>query len=187
MKIDQDTYIRQLKKGQEAALDFIIDAYFPLVKAIVARVLSSFENAQLQEECCSDVFLSVWKNAGKFRGRNDDDFRKWLSAIAKYRAIDFYRRERSRKEIPSDGTAVLDFTAAEDSAEDQVLLQERRRELEELLYVLSTTDRNIFIMKFFWGMKSDEISQKMGLTKSAVDNRIYRGKKRLLAGLAESK
>jgi RNA polymerase sigma-70 factor (ECF subfamily) len=34
-------------------------------------------------------------------------------------------------------------------------------------------------MKFFLGIKTADISAKLGLTNASVDNRIYRGKKRL--------
>lgn len=40
-------------------------------------------------------------------------------------------------------------------------------------------DRDIFMMKFFLDMTSEEIAKNIGLTKAAVDNRIYRGKRRL--------
>ena len=35
------------------------------------------------------------------------------------------------------------------------------------------------MMRFFLDMTSEEIAKNIGLTKAAVDNRIYRGKKRL--------
>lgn len=34
-------------------------------------------------------------------------------------------------------------------------------------------------MKYLLGLKTEEIGEKLGLTRSAVDNRIYRGKKKL--------
>ncbi|MPN42404.1 hypothetical protein SDC9_189961 [bioreactor metagenome] len=64
-----------------------------------------------------------------------------------------------------------------------MLFKENTREMRKLLNSFSATDRNIFIMKFFWDMPSEEISRKLGLTKSAVDNRIYRSKKQLVKGV----
>lgn len=183
MKTDQTNYIRRLKNGREEALEFVMDEFFPLVKGIVTHILLPLERRELAEECISDVFLSVWHNAQKFKGENKADFRKWLCAIAKYRAIDFYRREKKRLEILSSGNQNMDIFPPEESAEEHVLLKESIRELEKLLNLFSPVDRNILIMKFFWGMSSEEISTKLGLTKSAVDNRIYRGKKQLVKGV----
>lgn len=183
MKTDQTNYLRRLKAKKEEALEFVMDEYFPLVKGIVTPILLPLEKRELAEECISDVFLSVWHNAEKFKGEKEADFRKWLCAIAKYRAIDFYRREKKRLEIPSSGDESMDVCLPQQSAEELVLFKESTRELEKMLNLFSPTDRRIFIMKFFWGMPSEEISRKLGLTKSAVDNRIYRGKKQLVKGV----
>lgn len=86
-------------------------------------------------------------------------------------------------EIPSSDQEKTGLFLPEKSAEEQVLLKESAREVEKMLNLFSPTDRDIFIMKFFWGMPSEEISQKLGLTKSAVDNRIYRSKKQLVQGV----
>ncbi len=32
-------------------------------------------------------------------------------------------------------------------------------------------------MKYLLGMKTEEIGDKLGLTRAAIDNRVYRGKK----------
>jgi RNA polymerase sigma-70 factor (ECF subfamily) len=42
-------------------------------------------------------------------------------------------------------------------------------------------------MKFFLGIKSDDIAKKLGLSRAAVDNRIYRGKKKLSKEIARVK
>ncbi|MEA4900911.1 sigma-70 family RNA polymerase sigma factor [Desulfitobacterium sp.] len=182
MKNNND-YIRRLKNKEEDALEFIMDKYFPLVKGIVSHVLLPIGSQELVEECISDVFLAVWHHAEKFKGDGEEDFRKWLCAIAKYKAIDFYRRERKCVEIPSSDREGIDLFPSQASAEEQVLFKENTREMRKLLNSFSATDRNIFIMKFFWDMPSEEISRKLGLTKSAVDNRIYRSKKQLVKGV----
>ncbi|SHK35051.1 sigma-70 family RNA polymerase sigma factor [Desulforamulus aeronauticus] len=180
---NSENYIRRLKNREEAALEFIMDEFFPLVKGIVRQVLLPLGRRELVEECISDVFLAVWYNAEKFKGEGEEDFRKWLCAIAKYKAIDFYRRERKCVEIPASDQESMDMLPPQASAEEQMLFKENTKEMKELLNSFSDTDRSIFIMKFLWGMSAEEISRKLGLTKSAVDNRIYRSKKELLKGV----
>lgn len=179
----KDNYIGRLKNKDEDALEFIMDEYFPLVKGIVRQVLLPIGSRELTEECISDVFLAVWHHAHKFKGEGEEEFRKWLCAIAKYKAIDFYRRERKNLEVPASDREGIDLFPPQESAEEQVLFMENAKEMNKLLNSFSATDRTIFIMKFFWGMPSEEISRKLGLTKSAVDNRIYRSKKQLVKGV----
>ena len=65
------------------------------------------------------------------------------------------------------------------SAEDELILLEDRTELIKLINQLEPVDREIFVMKFFLGFKTEEIAKKLALTNTSVDNRVYRGKKRL--------
>ncbi|MCB8818857.1 sigma-70 family RNA polymerase sigma factor [Desulfosporosinus shakirovi] len=144
MKTDLTNYIGRLKNQKEEALEFVMDEYFPLVKGIVTQILLPLAKRELAEECISDVFLSVWHNAQKFKGESEVDFRKWLCAIAKYRAIDFYRREKKRLEIPSSGKESMDMFPPEESAEEHVLVKESIREMEKLLNLFSPVVGDIF-------------------------------------------
>ena len=68
---------------------------------------------------------------------------------------------------------------AEKSAEDELIMIENKTELIQLINLLEPVDRDIFIMKFFLGLKTEDISNKTRINHSAIDNRIYRGKKKL--------
>lgn len=176
-------YIVRLRSKDEDALAQIIDLYLPLVKGIVSKVVATSGIAGVKEQaedCISDIFFSVWCHIDQFTGQDVTDFKKWLCAIAKFRAIDFYRSASKRAEsLVGDEFQWNDIGGQRKSAEAEMIAAEERKELEQLLNLLSAQDKQIFIMKFYWGMRAEEISQQLGLTKSAVDNRIYRGKKRL--------
>ncbi|MDX8365345.1 sigma-70 family RNA polymerase sigma factor [Cytobacillus sp. IB215665] len=174
MKSTNKNFIRRLQRQKEDALEFIVDNYLPLIKGITYKVLSPLNNEGIIEECTNDTFLSIWNNAKKFSG-DETDFKKWISAIAKYKAIDYYRKASKAFEST---THEMDITEGK-SVEDELIMAEDRAELLQLINELEPVDRNIFIMKFFLGLNNEEISQKVGLTKSSVDNRIYRGKKNL--------
>lgn len=53
-------------------------------------MLIKFNDDGIIEECINDVFVSVWNNSSKFKG-NKDNFRNWIGAIARFKAIDYYR------------------------------------------------------------------------------------------------
>ena len=56
---------------------------------------------------------------------------------------------------------------------------EDREELLKLINQLEPLDQKVFIMKYLLGMKTEEIGDKLGLTRAAIDNHVYRGKKKL--------
>ncbi|MCI0764128.1 sigma-70 family RNA polymerase sigma factor [Bacillus sp. TL12] len=174
MKSNEKNFIKRLQRQKEDALEFIVDTYLPLIKGITHKVLIPLKNDGLIEECINDIFLSVWHNANKFHGEAED-FKKWIAAIAKFKAIDYYRKANKEVEITSDD---LDVNKGR-SAEDEFIVIEDRNELVKIINELEPVDQKIFIMKFLLGFKTEEIGEKLGLTRAAVDNRIYRGKKKL--------
>lgn len=176
MRSTEKNFIKRLKRQKEDALEYTVDEYLPLVKGIVHKVLYPLENPGLIEECINDVFLTIWHNAGKFEG-DSIDFRKWLCAVTKYKAIDTYRKANKRVEVEMVADDVE--AGSTHSVENEILLTEDKNELLKLMSGFEVMDRDILVMKFFLDMTSEEIATNIGLTKAAVDNRIYRGKKKL--------
>ena len=180
MWCNEKNYIKRLQKEKEDALEFIVDMYLPLVKGVAYKILSPLENNGIIEECINDIFLSVWNNSKKFNGENND-FKKWICAIAKFKSIDYYRKEVKKSEFALDNLNIL----GKSSPEDELILTEEREELLRVINTLEPIDKNIFILKFFLGKKAREIAEKLNLSKASVDNRICRGKKKLKTKLLE--
>ncbi|MGO4547420.1 sigma-70 family RNA polymerase sigma factor [Paenibacillus sp. 2TAB23] len=174
MRTNESNFIHRLKKQKEDALDYIVDTYLPLIKGVTYKVLAPLEDSGLLEECMNDILLSIWNNSDKFNG-DSSDFKKWVCAIAKYKSIDYYRRTSKKVEFTA---AFIDLNH-EKSAEDELIMMENKTELMKLIDLLEPVDRDIFMMRFFQGSRTEDISAKLGLTCASVDNRIYRGKKKL--------
>ena len=177
MRANDLNYIKRLKSRKEDALEFVVDKYLPLVKGVIYKVLSSTYNETAIEECINDVFLSVWENISKFNG-DDNDFKRWICAIAKYIAIDYYRKAMKNLDIAVEKVE----EGKKSSVEEEVIIKEDKNELMELINTLEPMDRDIFIMKFFLGERNEDIARKYNVSKAAIDNRIYRGKKRVREG-----
>lgn len=174
MKVNDKNFIKRLQKGKEDALEWTYDRYIPLVKSIVYKVLGKFDDDGVIEECINDVFLSVWNNCSKFQGE-EANFKNWICSIAKFKAIDYYRDLVKKCEV------VLEAIDLEErnTLEDEILLSENQNDVMKLLNELELIDKEIFIMKYFLGLKAEEIGKRLNLSKSSVDSRIYRNKKKL--------
>lgn len=173
MKCNETNYIQRLKNHKEDALEYIVDKYITLVKGTIYKVLYPLKNEGLIEECINDVFLSVWNNSEKFSG-NNEDFRKWICVVAKFKAIDYYR-----KEIKNLNKYIQFNHISNNLLEDEIIAIENKNELMMAIDCLDKKDKEIIIMKFFLGIKSQDIAIKFDVTKSSIDNRIYRIKKKL--------
>ncbi|MFS0674113.1 sigma-70 family RNA polymerase sigma factor [Ornithinibacillus sp. 179-J 7C1 HS] len=174
MKITNENFIKQFKRGKEAALEYVIDTYIGIVKAVVYKNFKISKDQHLIEECISDTFLGAFENARQFKGETED-FQKWLCTIAKFKTIDKVRKI-SRVPLTSE---INEEDSTVHSAEEEFLSKETIVELLKLMSELEQIDRDIFTMKYFLDKSNQDIADYLGLSKAAVDNRLYRGKKKL--------
>ena len=178
MKTSRKNFIKRLKQKKEDAIEYVIEEYMPYLKAIVYRILQPLGDSSAVEECLNDVFLIVWKNADKFDG-DEENFKYWIGTIAKYKAIDQFRVIEKRKlkesSMPVEDTLIVQ----NETVSERIVRSEEKDELLLALSTLEIIDRDIFVMKYFLDMSNGEIAESLNLSKAAVDNRLYRGKKKL--------
>lgn len=151
----ESNYIRKLKKGEQKALDYIVERFLPVVKGAVYKILYYGEKADMAEECINDVFLSVWKNADKFQGETDLEFKKWIYKIAKFKAIDYYRKVCRSREI----TVSEQNMNQQRSAEDEFILLENKQELIAVMNQMDKSDReidNVYVGQDSWTLHEEK-------------------------------
>ncbi|MGL4731385.1 MAG: sigma-70 family RNA polymerase sigma factor [Clostridium sp.] len=164
-------YIKNLKNNKKNSMYEIIDIYDPLIRAIACKILGQTSNV---DECVNDVYLSIWINRDKFYG-DESNFKKWCGTIAKYKAIDYYRKNKRSKEEPLSNHENLKTLLLE----DEILEKELIIDLKKALGKLGNTDEKIFELKYVLGYKGEEIANELQMSKEAINSRIFRGKKRL--------
>jgi len=172
--VTEKNFIIRLKKKREDGMIYVIDEYLGLIKGIVVNKLETLDDKGLIDECINDVLLNIWENAKQFKGE-PEDFRKWLSVVAKYTAVDCFRKQVRIKNKEQPMYTFPEMGSLNDTV-DELILKEEVKELLSLIDSLGKEDREIFMMKYFLDMQNVKIAEKLGLTKAAVDNRIYRGK-----------
>jgi RNA polymerase sigma factor (sigma-70 family) len=149
----------------------------PRVIASVARIV---RDVGLAEDLAQDALVAAleqWPAAGV-----PDNPGAWLTAIAKRRAIDHFRRqerlERKHEEIGrlQETTTVDDLDAALDNdIEDDVL----RLIFTACHPILSTEARVALTLRMLGGLSTDEIARAFLVSEPTVAQRIVRAKRTL--------
>ena len=75
--------LRAMKRGEEKALEWIIDRYCAYVSTIIGNILGDFRTDAAVEEAVSDVFFLLWQNSGKVL---PGKLKAYLGALARNKA-----------------------------------------------------------------------------------------------------
>lgn len=176
--MDDSSILLLLKNSPSKGLYEATKKYGGMVEAITKKIL--YSNAEDIEECVADTFVTLWKNT------NDVEFQRgtlkaYIACIARNKAID-----RCRKLCKENTVYMEDKVIASDTdIEEEIIIKSDVEVLQEVINQMSEPDKQIFIRRFFWFEKVKEIAAYLELTEKNVENRIYRGRKRLKEVLIE--
>ena len=176
-RITDDNYIELLRRKDERALEYVVVKYGGLLRSILRNRLSLIPD--MLDECFDDVLMKVWEHADDY-DENRCEFKSWLAAIARYRAIDYLRKAR-REEEKMAGESIDDMVTEPGAADPRIAQIEDaiESEAEQMLSCLSPKDREIFKRIYIDGDSIEEVSRDMDMPKEQVYNHTSRSKKRL--------
>jgi RNA polymerase sigma-70 factor (ECF subfamily) len=205
---DEDLAQRLHERNPEA-LETLISRYSREVFYFIRLVLDNVGVTQDAEECVNDLFVAVWQEIDTFdSGRGT--LRTWLTMRAKYIALD-RRRQLCRRQVHNVQSAdeirqwstetgsnrnssawgyESDYRATlpphpEASMENLLEQSERREELRLALATLPELDRFLIYQRYFKFASTEELAAKTGLSRHAVDTRLWRARKSLREALKE--
>lgn len=173
MEINGSNYVTQIKKKNMKALEFVMDNYGNLVYSIVRKMLNTDGARPYIEECVNDVFLAVWNNIENF-DQTKGDFKCWIAAISKYKAIDYQRKLCKQNSVEWFETGEL---YDELTTENIVIRKENRKELLAAIQGMNEQDREIFIRRYFLAEDIENIARTFAVNRNVVDQRLSRGRK----------
>ena len=173
LKITEDNFIVQMKKGNEKALEYVIDNYAWILKTVIKKHLFYLPN--FYDECMNDCLLSIWENIDYYDSEKSS-FKNWIGGIAKYKSIDYVRKYL--KDLENENIENINLSV-DDNTLKEILSKEVSEETEKILSSLSEEDRRIFKELYIENKDMEQVSRDIGLNKSVLYNRLSRGKKKI--------
>jgi len=167
--LQDELIIKYIKKKKEKGMELLIDNYRGIITAIVRRHLGVLIN--YEEECVDDVLLSIWDNIKSF-DNSKNNFKNWICAISKYKAIDYKKKYLSKIEY-------MDMSETIYYIDEQLLKSEIEEEVNDILSHLNESDRTLFKQHYLEGHTLKEIAFKNNISVSNIYNRISRGRKKI--------
>jgi len=170
--------LRELQKGSQQALEWMIDTYNPYVSTIVYNIIGQQMTQADVEETVSDVFLALWNNSHKIKPGMT---RAYLGSIARNQAKKKLRKQGLTLELEKN---IL--TLEVHSPEQELEQQEQRKLVNQAILAMEHPDREIFLRHYYYGQTIPVICKEMHMTPSAIKSRLARGREKLKISLMQS-
>ena len=172
--------IRAIAAGDKQAMHVLYTRHNVRLYRFVLRLTN---DRSLSEDVVSEVFIDVWRQADRFKGKSQVS--TWMLAIARYKALSALRA-RSHEQLDDDAAMAITDPAAD--AETTVDDQNRSAVVQECLSQLSAIHREVLDLVYYHEKSVDEVAQIVGVPASTVKTRMFyarKGMERLLtaAGL----
>jgi RNA polymerase sigma-70 factor (ECF subfamily) len=159
---EDDTLIAAAAQGDRSAFGELYSRYARMVHGILlARVPPGDA-----EDLVQDVFMSAMRQLRVLR--TAAAFKGWLAAIARNRAIDYFRDAKHHAEIDEKTERTVGVAATQEAFE-----------ILELIQSLPEAYRETLVLRLVEGMTGPEIAARTGLTPESVRVNLCRGMKML--------
>jgi RNA polymerase sigma-70 factor, ECF subfamily len=166
-----EVLIGRIANGDRLAMQVLYARYHVRVFRFVVRLVRDEATA---EDLISEVFLDVWRQAGRFEGRSTVS--TWMLAIARFKAISALRR-RSHEELDEDAAGAI-----EDPSDDPATALEKKDKsvvLRKCLMGLSAEHREIVDLVYYHEKSVEEVADIVGIPVNTVKTRMFYARKRL--------
>ena len=161
------------------ALEALYERYGRAAYSLARRILTE---ETLAQEVVQEVFLSLWRNAGRFDAARGT-VATYLLSMTHHRAVDVVRREENlRRWRTSDEGLELELDPGA-RVEEEVEASERRDEVRAVLKELPDAQREALLLAYFGGYTQREVAALVGVPLGTVKTRMAAGMRKMRAAL----
>ena len=169
--------IGRIASGDRLAMQVLFARHHVRVYRFLLRLVRSEATA---EDLVSDVFLDVWRQAGKFEGRSAVS--TWMLSIARFKALSALRR-KPEEELDEETAAGIEDQS--DNPETTLAKKDKGALLRECLTRLSTDHREIIDLVYYHEKSVEEVAAIVVIPEATVKTRMFYARKKLSELLKE--
>jgi RNA polymerase sigma-70 factor (ECF subfamily) len=170
MDRQQINWISAARAGNIESFGRLCECYYNSMAAVAYSVLGDHH---LAEDAAQETFARALKSLAQLK--TDDKFAPWLAQICRNVAMDMARTKA--RYVPAEHPEQLEDKPASLS-DDPLVLQALRS--------LSVSDRELIVLRYYNALSQKEMSALLGLSSSAVNNRLLRAKQKIAAFLQKN-
>ncbi|WP_296709173.1 sigma-70 family RNA polymerase sigma factor [Rhodoblastus sp.] len=168
---DDPHLIQRIAGGDRLAMQVLFGRHRVRVFRFILRFVRDEAGA---EDILAEVFLDVWRQAGKFEGRSSVS--TWLLSIARFKALSFVRQ---RRDAPYDEEAAAEIADEADDPEIEIAKRDKSAALRNCLQKLTVEHREIIDLVYYHEKSVEEVAQITGVPAATVKTRLFYARQKL--------
>jgi RNA polymerase sigma-70 factor (ECF subfamily) len=164
------------------ALEALYERYGRAAYSLARRILTE---ETLAQDVVQEVFLSLWREAGRFdAGRGT--VATYLLSMTHHRAVDVVRREENLRRWRTSDEGLELESDPKARVEDEAEASERRAEVRAALKDLPDAQREALLLAYFGGYTQREVAALIGVPLGTVKTRMAAGMRKMKAALQDA-
>ena len=180
---DEQELIKRAKEGDHRAFQTLVERHQRKAYTVAYGVLRDQDAAI---DATQDAFVKVFKSLPNFHGQSS--FYTWLYRIVINVCIDKKRKAARSVEVEYDDSymqsteepvAAMTLASTQiDTPEQAYARSELRRQMGAAMDTLSTSHRQILVLREVQGMSYDELAETLELPRGTVMSRLFHARKK---------
>ena len=166
-----EVLIGRIAGGDRLAMQVLFARHHVRVYRFVLRFV---RNEATAEDLISEVFLDVWRQAGKFEGRSAVS--TWLLSIARFKALSALRKKPEQELDEETAEAIVDEV---DDPQTTLEKKDKSALLRDCMNALSAEHREIIDLVYYHEKSVEEVAAIVGIPEATVKTRMFYARKKL--------
>jgi len=172
--------VTAVRRGDDHAFETLYSRYQRRIAAYTYGMVKDYGRA---EDITQEIFISALRRMRQTE--RPIAFKPWIYEIAKNACIDAYRRQRRAEEVSfeaHDHLSSADHGRLVATAPEPEAAVDAKEELDLLCGAfggLTESHHQVLVMREFEGLSYQDIGERMGMSRPAVESTLFRARKRL--------
>ncbi|OGT90993.1 MAG: RNA polymerase subunit sigma [Gammaproteobacteria bacterium RIFOXYA12_FULL_61_12] len=169
--VDDRALLRRIAAGDRSAMPVLFRHHYPRILRFILRMTGDRVTA---EDLANEVFLEIWRGAGRFEGRSAVS--TWMLSIAHNRTVSFLRK---RSESPLDEDQAATIADRADTPDIAAAKLDKGSQIRACMERLSPDHREIIDLVYYHERSIPEITAILDIPEGTVKTRMFHARKNL--------
>ncbi len=186
--LSEDFSLEALRAGDRNEFARLVETYSASIYRLALKML---EDTQDAEDVLQETFIKAYRHLDTFDGRSS--LSTWLYRIATNEALMLLRRKKhvsisidepglSEEQEEAEPLQIVDWCCM---PEEELMSSEARSHLDKAIEALPASLRVVFLLRDVEGLSTQETSEVLKLSETAIKTRLSRARLRLRELLTE--